>query len=107
MSPIDRTEEIVIPAGLAQRSDAEWVELAERVAQLRDTAAWDDLLFGIRGKQAGIASLLMGLPGSRDRADVAKALGEMSGVGLIEVIATELIEQGEAAAQRIREREEA
>lgn len=71
-----------------------------------DSQAWADMRRGVRGKQAGIAAYLMGQPGDRDRGVLTKAIGEMSGVALIDVIAAELIADGEAAGQEIRAREE-
>lgn len=70
-----------------------------------DTEAWADFRRGVAGKQAGFAAFLMGMPVDRDTA-IAKVIGEMAGVGLIDTIATQVIEDGEKAAQEIREREE-
>jgi len=106
MTPVDRTNEIVTPAELAERAATERVAVGERVAQMRDTEAWADLRRGLAGKQAGLSSFLMGQPGSRDRGDLAKVIGEMAGIGLIDIIANELVEDGERAANEIRAREE-
>jgi len=106
MSDLAQTNEIVTPAELATQTDAETAAAGERVAQMCATEAWADLRRGIAGKQAGLASFLMGQPGDRDRGALAKIIGEMAGVALIDVVAKELIAYGEKAAQEIRAREE-
>lgn len=106
MTPLEPTNEIVTPAELAVMTATERVELGERVAQLRGTEAWADLRRGIAGKQAGLASFLMGQPGDRHQGQLMKVIGEMAGVALIDIVAGELIAAGNQAAQEIRAREE-
>jgi hypothetical protein len=106
VSPNHPTPILVTPAELDTRSLYERVEAGNRVLSLQDTEAWADMRRGIAGKQAGLSAYLMGLPGDKDSGIFAKVTGEMAGVALIAVIATDIIADGEKAAQEIRAREE-
>lgn len=84
---------------------SERVAVGERVSEMVNSEAWSDLKRGVRGKQAAISSQLMARPGTEDKGVFTKELGEMVGVGAIEVVAAELIAEGERAADEIKARE--
>lgn len=100
------TATLIRPDEAFELPAADRVAIGERVTDMLDTQAWADLKQGIRAKQATIASLLMGQPGDKDRGVLAKLTGEMTGVAALELIAAELIADGERAGQEIRTREE-
>lgn len=84
----------------------ERASIGERVKDLLEHPGWEDLKTGIRAYQDERTLLMTAMPPTDSGAVYADMIGTTKGVAMIERIAVGLIEEGEMAAEQVRQEED-